>query len=93
MITRARTGVFIPHCPIDLAFTALLSALVAFSEPRGFKPSAKSPEWLAAMQEEIDDLHTNQTWELVPRPPDTNIVGSNWGFLYEISCRWFHQET
>lgn len=32
------------------------------------------------MQEEIDALRANTTWDLVPWPPDTNIIGSKWVF-------------
>lgn len=26
-------------------------------------------QWVAAMEEELQAIHVNQTWELVPRPP------------------------
>lgn len=32
------------------------------------------------MQEEMDALDANCTWDLVPPPPRTNIVGSKWVF-------------
>lgn len=78
MVTRAKAGIFKPHYPVDLASTALLSALASSSEPRGFKSATKHPHWLSAMQEEMDALRANQTWDLVPCPSDTNIVGSKW---------------
>lgn len=49
-------------------------------EPKLFKSATKSPEWLAAMEDEIRALTHNQTWELVPKPPVTNVVGSKWIF-------------
>lgn len=45
-----------------------------------FKSNAKYPEWLAVMKKKIDALHSNQTWDLVPRTPDTNVVSSKWVF-------------
>lgn len=80
MQTRAKFGIFKPHYPANLASTTLLSALTATSEPRGFKSASKSPVWVSAMQEEIDALRSNATWDLVPRPPNANIVGSKWVF-------------
>lgn len=72
--------IFKPRYLVDLSTTALLFALVAHPEPRGFKYVAKFPEWLSTMQEEIDTLKSNYTWDLVPRPLGTNIVGSKWFF-------------
>ena len=36
------------------------------------------------MQEEIKDLIQNRTWDLVPRPPTANIVGSKWVFKTKL---------
>lgn len=33
---------------------------------------------MAVVHEEIEALIHNKTWTLVPRPPASNIVGSNW---------------
>ena len=41
----------------------------------------KSPfaaEWAKAEQEELDSLHARKVWELVPRPPNANIISNKW---------------
>ena len=83
MITRGKAGIskskqynYICQVPSS----PLLFSLLATKEPKGFKSAAKSPGWLAAMDEEIQALKLNQTWELVPRPAATNVVGSKWVF-------------
>lgn len=37
------------------------------------------------MNEEMDALYKNQTWEIVPRPPDRNVVGCKW--VYRVKSR------
>ena len=32
------------------------------------------------MQEELTALARNQTWTLVPSPPNINVIGSRWVF-------------
>lgn len=80
MTTHAWATIFKPCYPVDISTTSLISALSVSSKPRGFKLAARSPEWLTAMQEEIDLFRSNQTWDLISRPPYTNIVGSKWIF-------------
>jgi len=36
------------------------------------------PKWRNAMNKEITQLMTNNTWELVEHPPDRNVVGCHW---------------
>ena len=30
------------------------------------------------MQEELKQIEKNETWELVPRPKDKNVIGTKW---------------
>jgi hypothetical protein len=30
------------------------------------------------MEEELNQIDKNQTWELVPRPKDKNVIGTMW---------------
>ena len=38
------------------------------------------PQWQEAMDCELATLESAQTWEVVPRPSGTNVVGSKWVF-------------
>jgi hypothetical protein len=58
--------------------------LLALKEPRGFKSAAKHPEWLSAMDSEIQALQRNDTWTLVPRPASHNVVGCRWIFKTKL---------
>ena len=49
-----------------------------FIEPNCFEDAFKNREWKCAMQEEIDALYKNDTWELVPRPNDKKVIGCKW---------------
>lgn len=83
MVTRGQVGPFNPKLFPDFvsySVTPLLHALLTTAEPKSFKSAIKQPAWLAAMIEEIAALRQNNTWLLVPRPVNTNIVGSKWIF-------------
>ena len=49
-------------------------------EPKNFIESSKNDEWIKAMNEELDQIEKNETWELVPRPKDKNVIGTKWVF-------------
>jgi histone deacetylase 1/2 len=43
----------------------------------------KDPNWKMAMHDEYDALIKNETWDLVPRPPDVNVIRSMWNFRHK----------
>lgn len=53
-------------------------------EPKSYKLALKLTPWKIAMEEEMHALHKNNTWSLVPKPPNTNIVGSKWIFKTKL---------
>ncbi|KAD3338470.1 hypothetical protein E3N88_06134 [Mikania micrantha] len=85
MVTRSKVGIFKPNPKHQASIANLIqhnpyTSLIAASEPKGFKTASKSPHWMHAMHEEINALHRNNTWTLVSRPSQANIVGSKWVF-------------
>uniref|UniRef100_A0A2N9HB18 Integrase catalytic domain-containing protein n=1 Tax=Fagus sylvatica TaxID=28930 RepID=A0A2N9HB18_FAGSY len=59
MLTRAKADIFKTRHPAHLGLvesSGLLSALLASTEPKGFKSAAKNPAWLNAMDDEIQAL-------------------------------------
>lgn len=47
-------------------------------EQHMFKPASSHPHWQHTMSKELQALHKNATWSLVPHDPNVNIVGSRW---------------
>ena len=37
------------------------------------------------MDEELDQIEKNDTWELVPRPLDKNVIGTKWIFKNKLN--------
>ena len=54
------------------------------SESKAYRTALKILHWFKAMQEKIKALIQNQTWDLVPKPLDANIVGSKWVFKTKL---------
>lgn len=87
MVTRSCACIFKPKYIVDLAHlppSALHHALLTITIPKGYKSASKHPHWLMAMEDEILALKTNNTWDLVPRPNNANIVGSKWIFCTKL---------
>jgi hypothetical protein len=47
-------------------------------EPKNFNEASEYVNWLKSMNEELDQIENNDTWELVPRLANKNVIGSKW---------------
>ncbi|KAI9191246.1 hypothetical protein LWI28_005814 [Acer negundo] len=49
-------------------------------EPQNINEAIVDEYWVGAMQEELNQFERNEVWSLVPRPKDTNVIGTKWVF-------------
>jgi hypothetical protein len=66
--TRSRLANFYEHY-----------SFVSSIEPFRVEEALQDPDWVLAMQEELNKFKRNEVWSLVPRPKQ-NIVGTKWVF-------------
>jgi hypothetical protein len=45
----------------------------------------KDEFWNKAVNEELDQIEKNDTWELVPRPNNKNVIGTKWVFRNKLN--------
>ena len=56
------------------------TCFLSMKEPKSMKYALEYVDWSKAMAEEIEQIEKNKTWSLVPRPEDTNVIGTKWVF-------------
>jgi hypothetical protein len=66
--TRSRVAHFYEHY-----------SFVSSIEPYRVEDALRDPDWVLAMQEELNNFTRNDVWHLVPRP-NQNVVGIKWVF-------------
>ena len=59
--------------------------LISQVEPKNANEVVKDDHWIQAMKEELDQIIKNDTWELVPRPENKNVIGTKWVFRNKMN--------
>jgi hypothetical protein len=54
-------------------------------EPSSFEEANKDEFWIKYMDEELDQIEKNNTWELVSRPRYKNVISTNWVFRNKLN--------
>ena len=60
-------------------------ALSSTIEPTCFEEANKDGFWDKAMDEELNQIDKNDTWELVPRSKDKNVIGTKWVYRNKLN--------
>jgi hypothetical protein len=66
--TRSHLANFCEHC-----------SFVSSIEPFRVEEALQDPDWVLAMQEELNNFKRNKVWSMVPCPKQ-NVVGTKWAF-------------
>ena len=61
---------------------AFMMKVATIREPENFTEAAKDPRWVEAMNEEMQALNKNETWNLGPPSPQKKAI---------IGCRWIQK--
>jgi hypothetical protein len=59
--------------------------LLSHVEPISIKEAYKDDNWIKSMNEELDQIEKNQTWELVPRTKNKNVIGTYWVYKNKMN--------
>eukprot|EP00253_Pinus_taeda_P017372 PITA_17372 len=60
-------------------------ALLSSTEPQNILEACKDERWVKEMDEELEQIEKNNTWELVARPKDKNVIGTKWIFKNKLN--------
>jgi hypothetical protein len=58
---------------------------ISMMEPKNFNEANKDEHCFKAMNDELDQIEKNNTWEMVHRPEGKNIIGSKWIFKNKLN--------
>ena len=60
------------------------TCLVSLLEPKTMNDALDEENWIYVINEEIEQIERNNTWSLVPRPEDKNVIGTKWVFRNKL---------
>ncbi|KAL0355837.1 UNVERIFIED_CONTAM: Copia protein [Sesamum radiatum] len=77
------------YLPTNISLTHIHSCFVEglsiLQEPKNFSEAQARQEWREAMQQEINALERNETWEISDLPQGKNTIGCRW--IYKVKLR------
>jgi len=71
---------YLSHLSQD--FVASFMSVIQVSEPHTYSQAKDSPEWIAAMDRELEALEANGTWSLTTLPLNKKALTSKW--VYKV---------
>ena len=60
-------------------------SLLSTVEPSNFEEARNDEHGIKEMEEELSQIEKKETWELLPRPKDKNVIGTKWVFKNKLN--------
>ena len=76
---------FVSSKHLSVQHQSFISAIDSVRVPTSVQEALKDKNWIQAMNEEMNALERNETWEIVEQPMDKKIVGCRW--IYTVKYR------
>ena len=67
------------------SYAYTVNQLSTVSIPKNVQEALNDPDWKKAMNEEMEALQRNSTWELVPLPEGKKTVRCRWIFTVKLN--------
>ena len=79
--TQRPIAKYLSYHRLSKNYRAFISNVSNLFIPRTIKEAISEPNWKLAINEEMNALKRNGTWEVVSLPRDKKIVGCKWVFI------------
>jgi hypothetical protein len=60
------------------------SGFLSETEPKKIEEALEDPDWVIAMQEELNQFERQKVWKLVPRPENKSVIKTRWVFRNKL---------
>ncbi|KAL4362499.1 hypothetical protein GQ457_04G038710 [Hibiscus cannabinus] len=67
-------------------FISYINSAEVLKEPKNYNQAIKNDCWKVAMEEEIQALERNNTWDLVPLPSGKKTIGCKWVYKTKLKA-------
>ncbi|RVW74059.1 Retrovirus-related Pol polyprotein from transposon TNT 1-94 [Vitis vinifera] len=84
--TQHPIGNFISYDKLSPTFRAFTSSITEIQVPRNIQEAFKYPKWKAAVDEEVQALEKNGTWEITDLPRGKKPIGCKWIFTVKYKA-------
>jgi hypothetical protein len=81
-VTKHPIGNFVSYQSLSASFSCFISMLSSVSSPKTVQDALYNSGWRKAIELQMQAIHQNKTWELVPLPSGKHNVGCKW--VYNI---------
>ncbi|XP_004293019.1 PREDICTED: L-type lectin-domain containing receptor kinase IX.1-like [Fragaria vesca subsp. vesca] len=78
--TRYPLQRYISYSGLSSNYRSFVNNISQLVEPANYEQASRDPQWVAAMNTEIQALEDNGTWSMVPLPLGQRPIGCKWVF-------------